>query len=522
DNADSVEDVEKAIDEAQDAFDDAVAEDFVNEHASDDNASNPYDKANDPVDADNADRVLSGADEYNGYSDAVKEKINNLIKTKSEDSDSPYADYDEMLDAAELATAKDAANKKIDDAAKKAKDKIDKLDNLTDKEKSDLKKKIDNIAKQGKKDVNKSTTVDNVKTNRDNTINKINSVVNDAKNSRNRVFKVEKSNYLRVYGDNRYSTALSIAKAYKEEKNISKFNVIIIANGTGTGKLVNGKIDGCFPDALSGGYLATITGAPVLTISESDKSTQNEVLKYVKANLKKGGTVYVLGGNTVMPVSFVNSVKNLGVASTVKRLGGQTRYETNMTILKEALTKWNAKPTELIIASGKNFPDALSASATGRPVLIVDSNITSAQKKFIKSNVLKNVNKIYVAGGTAAVPTAVDKDIKNVFGKNVTKRFAGNNRYETSVAIANYFFGKAPNTVVLAAGSNYPDALSGVSIAYALSAPIVLVADGNDAASKYLTNIKYAMVLGGTVAVPTNTARTSINQKKATFKDFKY
>ncbi|MBR5976689.1 MAG: hypothetical protein IK046_02705, partial [Clostridia bacterium] len=97
DLADKISDV---VNDTKDVFDDKVAEDFVNDHCSDNDATNPYDKANDPVDKDNAGQVISGESEYNGYPQSIKDKINDLIAAKSEDSDEPYSGYPEMLKAA--------------------------------------------------------------------------------------------------------------------------------------------------------------------------------------------------------------------------------------------------------------------------------------------------------------------------------------------------------------------------------------------------------------------------------------
>ncbi|MBQ2091668.1 MAG: hypothetical protein II473_00600, partial [Clostridia bacterium] len=97
DYPDILKDIQDRVDDAQDVFDDKVAEDFVNDHASDNDATDPYDKANNPVDEDNAQRVVDGQDEWNNASDSVKEKIDELIKQKSEDSDEPYSGYEDML-----------------------------------------------------------------------------------------------------------------------------------------------------------------------------------------------------------------------------------------------------------------------------------------------------------------------------------------------------------------------------------------------------------------------------------------
>ena len=142
--------------------DDAVAEDFVNEHASDDNYANPYDQENDPVDADNADRVLSGSNEYDKYvkdgKDSIVDKINELISSKSEgeDDDNPYANYPTMKAAADqvLADEKTEAKNDIDDAAEKAI--ADVLDGKDEKDATPEEQALIDDIRQAAEDANKA------------------------------------------------------------------------------------------------------------------------------------------------------------------------------------------------------------------------------------------------------------------------------------------------------------------------------------------------------------------------------
>ncbi|MGD6991005.1 cell wall-binding repeat-containing protein [Sutcliffiella horikoshii] len=54
------------------------------------------------------------------------------------------------------------------------------------------------------------------------------------------------------------------------------------------------------------------------------------------------------------------------------------------------------------------------------------------------------------------------------------KRIAGIDRYKTSAKISEEGWGNKANTVIIADGSNFPDALSGAPLAYKLDAPILL------------------------------------------------
>ena len=98
------------------------------------------------------------------------------------------------------------------------------------------------------------------------------------------------SSYLRIYGKNRYETAMRVAKNVKKAQGVSKFDTVILASGTS------------FPDALSGSYLSGVTGAPILLINENRYA--DSVISYVKSNLKRGGKIYLLGGNAAVPESI--------------------------------------------------------------------------------------------------------------------------------------------------------------------------------------------------------------------------
>lgn len=125
------------------------------------------------------------------------------------------------------------------------------------------------------------------------------------------------------------------------------------------------------------------------------------------------------------------NLKNMGI--TVKRLSGASRYDTNIAILREA----DVDEDEILLCSGNGFADSLSASAAGKPILLVDKAITATQ-----SNLLDDLQfdelKIYIIGGTGAVNNSVEKESAQY---GVVKRLAGKTRYDTSKAVADEFSG---------------------------------------------------------------------------------
>ena len=128
-----------------------------------------------------------------------------------------------------------------------------------------------------------------------------------------------------------------------------------------------------------------------------------------------------------------------------------------------------------------------------KPVLLVKDSLTSAQKELLS---IANGGKIYVIGGTNAVNAKI---VSALTAYGSVSRLSGADRYQTSVAIATTFFGGA-DSAVLVYGLNFPDGLSGGSLAYSLNAPLILTANGKQSIAKGYTSangITSGAVLGG-------------------------
>lgn len=285
--------------------------------------------------------------------------------------------------------------------------------------------------------------------------------------------------YIRIFGNDRYETSRKAADYMKTVLGVNQFDTVIVASGR------------TYADALPGSYLASIKNAPILLT----RDTQNENVKaYIRKNLKKGGMVYILGGE-----SSVGSDMEEGLDGyTVKRLAGENRYLTNIEILKEA----KVSSGEILVCTGGNYADSLSASSAGRPIFLVSKNGLSKEQK----EWLSTVNGVYyVVGGTGAVSNEL-KDAVGEYGP--AGRIAGNDRYETSFRLAEKFAGNAQQ-VVIAYGKGFPDGLSGGPLASAMHAPLILSAENNeDKAAEFVHSrkIHYGVVIGGPALIPEKTA----------------
>ena len=256
---------------------------------------------------------------------------------------------------------------------------------------------------------------------------------------------------VRVAGDTRYDTAYKNADTLKKQLGLEMFDSAVVACGTN------------YPDALSASYLAKVKNAPLLL---SDVGEVQGTVEYIRKNVTKGKTVYLIGGRRVLP----EEIKTLlGSDYDVKRIEGADRFLTNLAVLKEA----NVNNEEIMVCSGLGYADALSAAATGRPVLLVDDALTAEQKAFLGGI---NPAKFYIVGGKKAVNDNVQASLSAM--KN-TERIAGADRFDTAVQVAKKFFDMKSSTVVIANGNGFADGIVAGVTAMANKAPLLLVDSDN-------------------------------------------
>ncbi|KEZ48780.1 cell wall-binding repeat-containing protein [Metabacillus indicus] len=93
-----------------------------------------------------------------------------------------------------------------------------------------------------------------------------------------------------------------------------------------------------------------------------------------------------------------------------------------------------------------------------------------------------------------------------------TTRIYGQDRYSTAVEVSKKTFPNGTSNVVIAVGTNYPDALSGGPLAYKLNAPILLT--GRDSVPSVISSeikrlqAKNAYIIGGKNAISDQTANS--------------
>lgn len=183
----------------------------------------------------------------------------------------------------------------------------------------------------------------------------------------------------------------------------------------------------------------------------------------ITAGAATDATLTVTGG-VVNPAA----VKVVRIVNYTARTGGSDRYTTAVALL-------NTLPadTDVVLASGVNFPDALSANylagrLTTGTLLTTPNTLPTVVRQAIFN---RNVTTVYITGGTGAVSQAVQDQIEAMHVGNVPTaafitvvRLGGADRYATNQIINQHNF-LASNTVLLATGKNFADALTAGPIA---------------------------------------------------------
>lgn len=202
-----------------------------------------------------------------------------------------------------------------------------------------------------------------------------------------------------------------------------------------------------------------------------------------------------------------------------KALSGTTRYGTMYKSVNAYQYEKNilGKTTNtVIIASGQQFPDALSASALagvrGAPILLTEPNYLPTETTSLLMDI--EPSRIIIVGGTSAVSSGVAFQIRNAAGTDaVISRVSGSDRIQTALKI--YDAGKTSwgKTAIVASSASFADSLSMSPYAYKTKSPIFLVDPKSgkltSEAMKRLTAGKFTQIIivGGTAAVPSSVTK---------------
>lgn len=212
-----------------------------------------------------------------------------------------------------------------------------------------------------------------------------------------------------------------------------------------------------------------------------------------------------LGALFVLASLPLFATEALALQVNVQRVAGDTRYDT-MSELISNVGGWSASD-KVILASGANYPDALSAPALAgvhdAPIILTDpTELSSKAAATIKQ---LGPSTIYVVGGPSAVSDEVLQAANNICGSS-TIRLYGSTRYETSLEILRQC-NSSSDTLIVATGANYADSLSISPYAYVTKSPIVLCDPYGGLTQEAIEAIRAggfskAILVGGNAAVP--------------------
>jgi putative cell wall-binding protein len=251
-------------------------------------------------------------------------------------------------------------------------------------------------------------------------------------------------------------------------------SVAISQNGWLTGSKFAFVVNGMsFADALSAGPAAGNLEAPVLLANTASlPATVADELVRLNPDV-----IIIVGGTGVVSAGVEAQLNALMPSDApVLRIGGANRYETSRNVAGEFWLPDSA-PTAYL-ATGADFPDALGAGpAAGNeygPVILVQGSASSLDQATKNTLDYLGAHRVIIAGGTGVISPALEQSVKAVPFLDEVHRRSGSNRYNTAVKIGEFSFPLA-DTVLLANGSNFPDALAGTALAGYWFAPIYLV-----------------------------------------------
>ncbi len=205
----------------------------------------------------------------------------------------------------------------------------------------------------------------------------------------------------RLGGVDRYETADLVAEEVVSSSTEDWDGVAFVATGLN------------FPDALAASPLAARAHWPIFLsqadgVSAATKETMDDL----------GVTkMLVLGGTGVVPAEIVAQGSEVGILE-VERIGGMNRYATAMAVAQFGATELGLTWNGVALATGENFPDALSAGAaqgkTNQLMLLTPTAyLDSAPAAAIAANKLA-IGHVKFIGGLSAISSVTRAQVAEI------------------------------------------------------------------------------------------------------------
>lgn len=272
--------------------------------------------------------------------------------------------------------------------------------------------------------------------------------------------------------------------------------------------------------ANNGTYTSYYDGFSVImdTVEELEEYTGELTITFIHGEDSKTRTIFLdpvveeveeeqvqLSGEQAKLSSYKDSPvmqKLIEEKVKISRISGKNRYETAVAISQSAFKEANT----VVLVNSMTFPDALSA---GSFAYQKEAPILFTGKDDLPASTLQEIKRlaskrIVLVGGTGSV----SKKVENALQSNglVVERIPGKSRFETAIEIAKKLREENPvDTVILANGFSYPDALSIAPYSAVKKYPILYTDAKNleSTVKKYILTGGYTKILivGGEVSV---------------------
>ena len=167
-------------------------------------------------------------------------------------------------------------------------------------------------------------------------------------------------------------------------------------------------------------------------------------------------------------------------SSFISRIAGSDRFSTAAQIADRKFLG----AFEAIIVSGRSFPDGLVAASWSfglYPIFLVEQDqVPTATRTRLAS--MSNLLNVRVIGGPGVISEQTFNEIASIAKvanpDAATERVAGTNRYQTAIAVANMVASTGIpgplQQVILAVGTDFPDALAAGALAAGYGYPTLL------------------------------------------------
>jgi SpoIID/LytB domain protein len=187
------------------------------------------------------------------------------------------------------------------------------------------------------------------------------------------------------------------------------------------------------------------------------------------------GTSTTLGADSVRIKLGLKSPNFSFFGFPMQRIAGADRYATAVAISK---TTFSTTSTAVVLASGKQYPDALSGSALAGaargPLLLTEP---TKLPDTVRAEIARlKPAKVYVLGGTGAVSDGVLTAVRSALPSAEVTRVGGVDRYDTAAKVATLTRSMKPTgKAFVVSGESWADAAAVSPVAYRKGYPVLLV-----------------------------------------------